>query len=464
MAKNKLQELVDSLTMAEKKQFQSWLLSPFFNCSKPVLKIFNAISGEKYEGNKQLLCNVAFPGEKYNDKLMRYYLTELHKNLEYYFTLKELGQQPLTLKVLTAKALTKRDCEKSFTYIHNEIIKGSRTKDAGHFMEQFNHAEQFLTYTSGKQKRKTLPDYSSTLLNLDSFYIAKKLQLNCEVVNLSNILKKSYEISLSSEIKELAQKEPFARIPVIRIYYHILESLTAGTDESHFTTLESLLKKHGSLFHPSELGDMYQYLKNYCVRKINQGNAAYIRRLYNIYITMLQNKPLMRNDYLSQWEFKNIVSISLRLNEKKWCEQFIERYINYLKPGERKNALAYNLAYSAFMDDDYRKAIRKLQEVELTDVFYQLDARVILLKCYFELDEYDTFFYHSSAFRLFLLRNRTLSDYQKTINRNLIKFLSAIMRAASSKAKLRKIKTEIEQEKNVADLNWLLNKVTEAGG
>ena len=115
-----------------------------------------------------------------------------------------------------------------------------------------------------------------------------------------------------------------------------------------------------------------------------------------------------------------------------------------------------------FIDNDFRKAIRKLQEVELNDVFYQLDARVILLKCFYELDDTDSFFYQASAFRLFLLRNRHISDYQKNIYRNLIKFLTAIVRSSYSRTKLLKIQSEIEQEKNVADLNWLRTKVNEA--
>jgi hypothetical protein len=111
------------------------------------------------------------------------------------------------------------------------------------------------------------------------------------------------------------------------------------------------------------------------------------------------------------------------------------------------------------MSGDFKNAIRKLREVEFTDVVYQLDARVILLKCYYELDDIETFFYHASAFRLFLLRNRNISEYQKTINRNLIKFLTKIVRAYTSKAKLAQVKKEISAEKNVADLKWLEEKV-----
>ena len=158
------------------------------------------------------------------------------------------------------------------------------------------------------------------------------------------------------------------------------------------------------------------------------------------------------------------MSISLRLGEFKWCRNFLESKVTLLAPAERDNALTYNTAYFHFMNQEYRKAIRKLQEVMLNDVFYQLDSRVIILKSYFELDETESFYYQASSFRLFLLRNKSISDYQKTIYRNLIRFLTAIHRAGISKAKLNKIRIELLKEKNVADLNYLLRKIAIALG
>ena len=126
---------------------------------------------------------------------------------------------------------------------------------------------------------------------------------------------------------------------------------------------------------------------------------------------MLADKRLMHDDYFSQWEFKNVVNISLRLNEKEWCKNFIRRYITYLKPPERKNALTFNLAYLHFMNGNFKEAIKRLKDVKFTDVFYKVDSKVILMKCYYELDEIEFFFYHASAYRLFLLRNRQPSPY-----------------------------------------------------
>ncbi len=466
MPRSKLEEIIEILSKKEQNQFDLYLQAPFFKADEASKLLFAAIISGPFRGKefKSELFKRVYPGMTYNDKLLRYQISDLNKHLERFLILKKIEKDEILSSRIIATVFAERDCEKSFQILNNDLSQQHSLSGADELLEQFRNAELQLNYTGKKVTAKNTPDYSSTLNLLDSFYILKKLQLSCEIVNLSNILKKSYEVKLIHEIQELSEKDPFNKIPAIQIYQNILHFLSDPNNESAFLDAQQLIISHSDKLNIPEVSELYQYLKNYCVRQINQGNADYIRKLFEIYQTVIANKPLMRNDYLSQWEFKNIVSISLRLGEKKWCSRFIEKYVTYLKPDEQKNALAYNLAYSYFIDDDFRKAIRKLQEVELKDLFYQLDGRVILLKSYFELDETESFFYQVSSFRLFLLRNKNISEYQKSIYRNLIHFLAAIMRAGTSKAKLRKIKTEVEKEKNVADINWLYTKIAIALG
>ncbi|MEP7171532.1 MAG: hypothetical protein ABI855_19330 [Bacteroidota bacterium] len=462
MENSKVNELVGSFNMHEVKAFRSYLSSAYFNADKNLQKSFDCIikfNADEKTWNRKNLHEKIFPEKKFSDQQIRYLLTDLCKHIEYFLTIRTLDSNKVLYRSIASKTLSGRDCEKAYNFVYDSINAENKNKNALFYYHLYDSAENHLGYSSKKQSRKIKFDYSGILINLEIFYLAKKLQLFCEVINLKNILTGEYELHLMDEIKKLSVKEPFSEIPVVQIYYYILLTLTEPEKEKHLEYLEKLLIENAALFPASELMDMYQYVKNYCVKKINQGNTEYIRRLFEIYKIMLANKPLMNHDYLSQFEFKNMVSISLRLKENAWCKTFISKYINYLKPEERKNAFTYNSAYLNFMSGDFKNSIRKLREVEFTDVVYQVDSRVIFLKCYYELDDIETFFYHASAFRLFLLRNRNISEFQKTINRNLIKFLTKIVRAYTSKTKLAQVKKEISREKNVADLKWLEEKV-----
>lgn len=462
-SKNKLSELLHSFTQTEQKSFETYLNSPFFRCDKELLMLYNRLLSYPNSSKEAAFAHI-FPEKVYDDKQMRYLISDLNRHIENFITLKALDKKALLKKTIAAKTLSDRGCEKAYNHVHLEITSGNYYQNSTYFRLQFEHAEEHLSHVAHVESRKNIPDYGSVMNHLDTFYILKKLQLSCEIANMANILNRKIEIPLSDEINKLATTPPYVNVPAISIYYNLLQSLTNNNSEDYFKQAEQLIKSNSGLFDPKELNELYQYIKNYCVRKINQGYPEYLRTLFGIYKDMLENNTLTHHEYMSQYEFKNIVSISLRLGEKKWCKEFIEKQISLLDPQERTNASAYNTAYYYFMTDEYKKAIRKLQEVELNDVFYQLDSRVILLKSYYELDETEAFFYQVSSFRLFLLRNKGISEYQKTIYRNLIKFLAAIMRAGISTTKLKAIRSEIEKERNVADPAYLLRKIAIALG
>ncbi|MBK9424657.1 MAG: hypothetical protein KBH11_02810 [Bacteroidia bacterium] len=461
--KNKLSELLHSLTISEQKSFETYLNSPFFRCDKELLILFNRLLSYPNSSKEAAFAHL-FPGFPYNDKQMRYLISDLNRHIENFITIKALDKKILLKKAIAAKSLSDRGCEKAYNHVHLEITTGNHFQNSAFFRLQFEHAEEHLSHVARIESRKNIPDYGSVMNHLDTFYILKKLQLSCEIANMANILNRKIEIPLIDEINKLATSSPYQNTPAISIYFNLLQTLTSNNPEDHFKEAEKLIKFNSGLFDPKELNELYQYIKNYCVRKINQGYTEYLKTLFGIYKDMLGNTKLTQHEYMSQYEFKNIVSISLRLGEKKWCKEFLEKQLSLIPPQERINASAYNTAYYYFMTDEFKKAIRKLQEVELNDVFYQLDARVILLKSYYELDETEAFFYQVSSFRLFLLRNKGISEFQKTIYRNLIKFLAAIMRAGISTTKLKAIRVEIEKERNVADPAYLMRKIAIALG
>ncbi len=458
----KIEQLVANLSHHEGNAFKEYLHSPYFKMLPETEKLYEFLRQNlknKLDFNKAHAFKHLHKNKRYSDKQMRYLVSDLTKHLEYFYTLRFVDSNITSLHLLSLKALAKKDLNKSWSFIHQEINRINKPGNADTLLLNFQVADIEEDYLSSTQSRKRKPNYEELLQNLDAFYVVKKLQLACEVINYQNILKSDLEINLLDEIKLLAQRKQFKDFPALQIYYNILLSLTEPDEQKHFLKAKEMIIKHELLFPAKELDNLFIYLKNYCVKKLNQGSQEYLQELFGLYKVILTNKKLMNYAYLSQFEFKNMVSISMRLNEKDWCSHFIKNYIGYLAPAERKNALDYNMAYQYFSNGDFKNAIRKLVDVEFTDLVYQLDSRVILLKCYYELGDEEVFFYHASAFRLFLLRNRYISEYQRTINRNLIKYLTALVRAGKSKPKITRIAENLEKEKNVADLKWLIEKI-----
>ena len=192
---------------------------------------------------------------------------------------------------------------------------------------------------------------------------------------------------------------------------------------------------------------------------INTGNDGYRKVLFDIYKTILRNRRMMKKGEFSPWEYKNIVTLGLRLQEEKWIQEFIHKYLNYLPTEERANAFTYNSAMLCYYQKNFRQTLKLLQAVEFTDLYYQLDARSILLKVYFETDDTETLLHHISAFKIFIRRNKLVSDYQKEIYLNFIRYALKIFRAGNNVKKLTLVKKEILSHQNISDKNWLLEQI-----
>ena len=147
-----------------------------------------------------------------------------------------------------------------------------------------------------------------------------------------------------------------------------------------------LLEAHRDRFSVEDLNNVYQYVKNHCIRRINLGDEVYRERLFGIYQNILADERLMRHDYLALGNTRNIVTLGLPAAGSLVAD-FIELHLHHLPPNERDNAHTYNSTVCVTTGSNTARAVKLLQTVEFTDLYYQLDARSILLKVYFETYE-----------------------------------------------------------------------------
>ncbi len=457
------------LSPAEWKQLKTFLDSGLGGPSALALKLYRYLSVYfPFTTNKGLdrekVYEALFGNGNFDDKKLRYALTDLYQHACGFLKYKALDSDVGESRFLLGTLLAQRGADKAYLSLYptDDIdLTVDAYENAEHYLNRHRLSFIHMNHYLPRQKRDQSNPVEMVSRNLDIYFIAKKLQLLCEIINVQNVKAVNYEFLMRDEIVSLVETGQFNNIPIIAVYYRIYKTLTEPDRDDHFKDLKTLLIEYGSRFEKEELRDMYQYVMNYCIKKINQGVTEYISVLFEIYRTVLERKVIYSGNYLSQWDFKNIVVIGIRAGQQNWVLSFIEKFSNDLLPGERSNAYTYNLAYYYFSIGNYHRSLNLLRQVEFTDLYYQLDMRAILLKCYFETDEQETLFYHVAAFRVFLNRNRLISEYQRTIYRNLLKYTTQLVRANGNKRKITVIKNEIESVKQIADLNWLRKKMEE---
>src|SRR5205823_5322574 len=100
---------------------------------KNLQKAFDCLM--KFTGNKKSysrrdLHKKIFAGKKFNDGQVRHLLSDLCRQLEYFFTLRALDNNKLLYQNLCAKALSNHDCEKAYNYVHQSIHTEQKNKNS----------------------------------------------------------------------------------------------------------------------------------------------------------------------------------------------------------------------------------------------------------------------------------------------------------------------------------------------
>ncbi|CAN5200240.1 hypothetical protein BH09BAC5_BH09BAC5_26430 [soil metagenome] len=462
---DKLSGLIKGLEPAELTLFRNLLSVKNNSTDEKILKLFNGLVEEvRKEENlpdKKTQFKKVFKEEKYNDQKFRYLKSDLVSRLEAFIAKRGFEKDDQLYNQILMKELASRKAVKSYNShrLNFEIErKNPQKKDVAYYQHSYESEFIHLAKATAEMKREEKSNIGEVVEDLDKFYLARKLQLCCEIFNVRNVLAVEHKVFLLDEILSHLKNKSYADVSVITIYYRILMTLIESEKENHFHKLRELLIENEKDFTLVELREMYQYVLNYCIKKINLGNISWQKTLFEIYKITIENKVLMSEGHLSHWDYKNIVTISLRQKEYDWCKSFIETNKKQLLSAERENAHVFNLANLYFNIGEYSRSLKLLQQVEFSDVYYQLDSKSILLKTYFELDETESFIYHATAFRTFLKRNKLISDYQRTIYLNLIRYTSQLMRADGNKKKMEIIRKKVEENRNVADLQWLLGK------
>ena len=100
-----------------------------------------------------------------------------------------------------------------------------------------------------------------------------------------------------------------------------------------------------------------------------------------------------------------------------------------------------------------------LQEVNLKDVLYNLNARRVLMCIYYELGEYDALDSLFESFTTYIRRQKDLG-YHRDNYLNLIKFVKRMLQTnMKSEAEKSQLRVDIESTTELTEREWLLAQV-----
>ncbi|MGB4839168.1 MAG: hypothetical protein WBP08_09265 [Saprospiraceae bacterium] len=479
MKENKILSALTGLSKYELNSFNKFLHSPYFNVNKSLTEYYNILEEFIKTDQTELLTNEGiwsqlYSGEAYNNQRFLKLSSDLVTLLEDFIAEEEYRTMRSLRACHKLAGAGRRNLNKLYNGILGDIARLDRqelNQSSEFYLNKYQIEKNIFSLKSENEKKNEKFEINTEIniqnisTNLDVFYVAEKLRLYCTLLTWKKMYKLDIVMDNMELVLHLSKIEPYNNIPSIMMYNTMQSTYADENNASNYFKLKELIQKYIHLFPEDEQKEIYATAISYCVNKVNKGDFTFQKETFFIYKETIENDNLLIGGIISQTDFRNVIFFALRVNEFDWAENFIYEYSQYLDPKYKDNAVEFSLARLEFYRKNFGKVLDHLNKVSYDDVWYTLGTKALQIASYYELDEFDVLESHLQAFKMYIRREKSLTKDRKDTYLNLIKFSSALTKInAKDKAKVQKLKEEIENTKGVVSKPWLLEKVEEMIG
>ncbi len=461
MEKSTLLTLTRSFSPFEIREIRKFLNSPYFNQRQDVILLFDHLIAGGETSKEGVWAKVFGKEASFEEQKLRLLMSYLHGLLEQYLAVKELLSNNLGEQLQLATAYRKRKMIPAFERTRKNLDKAI---DAQALRNAAYHEQRYLLDWEAHQVAYPQNPTDVSLLrsaskSVDTAFLAKKLQIVCLLAAHQTVYKSDAEEGWEEEFVARAEQGEFASLPAVAVYLHCYRMLRNPKDEVHFHLFKTILLDDGERFTSEELHGLFILAINYCVRKLNAGNAQYYQEALDLYKEGLAKNQIMEEGVLSRFTYHNIVAIGLHVGELDWVRYFINEYKNRLERRYRESVFSFNLARLAYAERNHGHVLELLQQANYRDPLHNLAAKTLLLKTYFDLGEHDSLQSLLDAMRNYIQRKRVLG-YHRTNYLNIIRYAEKLLRLAPhDRAATHVLREAIEKEAVLTEKAFFLNLI-----
>ena len=465
MKKSDLYHIILNLTPEGRRSLGKFVHSPFHNLRDDVINLYAFLDKHTLKNPAAITFEnahaTAYPGQPFDMQQLRYCMSYLMKVIERYLTVQEATADPVQNQLHLTAAYRKLGLEKHTRRALERavVLQGRNAHTGGDFYEK-NYLLETEAYFYAEGMKRTAPrNLQQVNQSLDLSFLAKKLKESCLALSHGAVANIAYDTGLLELILGYLENALWLdEHPAIALYFYYYRAATS--EGSHyFEKLKKGLLQTGYLLPPEELRNVHLLAINYGIQRFNKGEESYLHEVFDLYKSALGKDILLENGRLSRYAFKNIAGIAIRLGEFDWTEGFIEKYNDTIEPRHRRNYTDFNLARLHYARKDLDKAMQLLQQVEYEDIFLNLDAKVMLLKIYFENDEMEVLDSFINSFQRFLQRKKGLG-YHRENYLNTLQFARRLIALNPFDKKEKEgLRNEIEGTKALGEKEWLLEQL-----
>lgn len=468
MYSSKLVDVFYSLDKSQLRALRKFVRSPFFNKRLDVIELtdhmYHTPLVNRDALRKEVVFSKLFPGEKYSADKVDYTMSFLNKLIEQFLVYQHATREKLDQQLALLEEYRHLGLKKHF----NQILNTSTQQ-----LEKYDHRNiqyherafaieleryQFLA----KEQRDADKNLEALSHKLDVLFLSRKLKDGCRLLAHQAVAKRQYDFGLLESLLPYIERTPgLLKYSSVALYYYYYRAATDKEQSEHYYLAfkEVFAKEAKRYLEEEEVRDLYTLALNYCIRRINLGNADYQKELFEWYQMGLESKLLIDDGRLNPFKFNNIVKLALRIGKIKWTEDFIKGARKLLDPSDRSMYVHNAYCMLFFAKGHYEETLKHLQRVEYKDLFIALDSKILLIKVYYHLDEYEALENYIGAVKKFLQRKDILA-YHREMYKGFLRLVQKLVRLPPfDKVSKQRLRKEIEQTDRLLERNWLLEQL-----
>ncbi len=459
-----LHKLLAKLESKKLARFEKYVQSPYFNQREDIEKLISYYKKEIKKSNAKLknedISKAVYGNPKVKEQDLRLLISRTMTLFKDFLVIEQASKNGKRKESVLADEFFKLGFENLFvkTFAKSkQDLEAAKERDLGYFKNLYDLELQYYNYIS-EQVRNEAYNLQETTDSLDVYYFASKLMHACLILGHQAVYKNNYNIdSINHLIDYLDDKVDLVeRHPILAIYYYCYKAMTSSEHEKSYAKFKFFKDSHEKVIRKAEIRGIYILAINYCIRRINSGDKVFYDELFDLYKKGIENHFLITNNILSQYTYKNVVSLGLVLKEYQWVESFIYDYQDNLDFKYRSSYFTYNLAKLKQEQKKYGEAMSLLVHFNPDDTLMALASKKELIKMYFELREYTSLESLLQSMDKYLDRKKGLG-YHKTHYKNIIKFSRKLMNLAPYDVDERlKIRNQIELAEMSSEKDWFL--------
>lgn len=486
MHKSTVIEILKGFSEEDITQFTDFVNSPFFNKNKSVSKMFVEMK-KHYPGfetdnlKKENIWKKIYPGKTFNYGVMKNLIYELTKLLEEYLTIQpfrhSIQKNYFLLQGLSQKQILNLS-EKKYSYFEKKEKEVFKEHNSYLFYHTYSELYQInLTYKINDKLSTDISEAESKFMAFRFAYcfIMITRDFTDHVVlntfNKTGQLKNGFsdiyfEIFNNQKVDKviaLLEKDFPNEHKMLIVYRNMFLAYMNAASFEHYIKFKNSVFESADFIPMEEIKLLSYKLKNLIAILRNNNKKNLNAESLEIYNFMVEREMHVRsNGTVPELEFNNYVSYLCEFNKAGKLEDFISKFANKVTPANKVNSYNYGMASLSFLKGNFNQSLNYILKLNNDYERLKISIRTLQVKCYYELNDYESFISLHNSFKKFDHKNvfgmelhqKTLLDICGLVNK-LFK-----LKNSYDGAGLKLMKDEIDK-KELPDSIWLNEKITE---